>query len=37
MNMDRNVPLNLTALGFDENEDVDQITISEAAAAVKVI
>ncbi len=37
MNMDRNVPLNLTALGFDENEDIDQITVVEAAAAVKVI
>ncbi|EFX86432.1 hypothetical protein DAPPUDRAFT_97917 [Daphnia pulex] len=35
MNMDRNVPLNMTALGFDENEDVDQITVIEAAAAVK--
>lgn len=37
MNTDRNVPLNLTALGFDENEDVDQFTIKEAASAVKVI
>lgn len=36
INMDRNAPLNMTALGFDENDDIDQITVSEAAAAVKV-
>lgn len=37
MNMDRNAPFNLTALGFDDNEEVDKITVVEAAAAVKVI
>ena len=36
INMDRNAPLNMTALGFDENDDIDQITMSQVATAVKV-
>ena len=36
MSTDRNAPLNMTSLGFDESDDIDQITVVEAAAAVKV-
>ena len=34
--MDRNAPLNLTSLGIDDNDDIDQLTVIEATAAVKV-